>query len=240
MLNNFRNVSGSNKIWRSATIYGKGLTDEEKAQLDSLGLDKVFDLRCKSEARERPDYIPSGATYVRLNTINAQKYRYVLTDLRSRILAGHLVGPFEYKLKKNKFDSYPAIADSPVWAEVFAAMDRGEKFLFHCTEGKDRTGFCSVIIEHCLGIDDDTIMQNYLVSNELRPPKNRQNLKKMGFSQRRIDDIKYAETTHEELLLHAYNFVNEKYGNLDQMLLRKFDVTEERKARWKEIYCDTD
>lgn len=237
MLNNFRNVSGTNKIWRSATLYRKGLTDDEKTKLDSLNLDIVFDLRCKSEAREKPDYIPAGSAYMRLNTINAQKYRYVITDIRSRILAGHLVGPFEYKLKKNKFDSYTAIADSPVWAEVFAAMDRGEKFLFHCTEGKDRTGFCAVIIEHCFGIDDDTIMKNYLLSNELRPPKNRQSLRKIGFSQKLIDDIKYAETTHEELLLHAYKYVNDNYGSLDNMLLQKFNVTEERKAHWREIYC---
>lgn len=237
MLNNFRNISGTDKIWRSATIYRKNLTDKEKAQLDSLGLDIIFDLRCKSEAREKPDYVPEGCNYMRLNTINAQKYRYVLTDLRSRILAGHLVGPFEYKLKKNKFDSYPAIADSPVWEQVFAAMDRGDKILFHCTEGKDRTGFCAAILEHCFDISDEEIMQNYMLSNELRPPKNRQSLRKIGFSQKLIDDIKYAESTHEELLLHALNSVNEKYGSLDEMLLKKFDVTEERKAKWKEVYC---
>lgn len=236
MLNNFRNVSGTDKIWRSATIYKRNLTDDEKATLDSLGLDRIFDLRCRMEAFEKPDYIPEGTEYTRLNTINAQKYRYVLTDLRSRILAGHLVGRFEYKLKKNKIDSYPAIAFSPVWEEVFNAMDRGEKFLFHCTEGKDRTGFCACIIEHCLGISDDEIMENYMKSNELRPPKNRQKLRKMGFAQQLIDDIKYAESTHEELLLHALDAVNEEYGSLDNMLKEKFNVTEERKENWKKLY----
>ena len=237
MLNNFRNVSGTDKIWRSATIYKNQLNDEEKAMLQSLELDHIFDLRCRMEAFEKPDFVPEGCTYKRLNTINAQKYRYVLTDIRSKILAGHLVEPWSYKMRQNKWDSYEAIALSPVWKEIFEAMDRGERFLFHCTEGKDRTGFCAVIIEHCLGISDEEIMANYLISNELRPPKDRQKqLERLKFSQRRIDDIRYAESTHEELLLHAYDIVNENYGSLDEMLLKKFDVTEERKTKWKEVY----
>ena len=236
MLNNFRNVSGTNKIWRSATLYNKGLNDAERKKLSSLGLDIIFDLRCRSEAFEKPDFVPEGTKYVRLNTINAQKYRFVITDYRSRILAAHNVGPFKDRMIKNKWDSYSAIALSPVWEEVFKAMDRGDKFLFHCTEGKDRTGFCAVIIEHCLGVSDEEIMSNYLLSNELRPPKNRQSLRKIGFSQHQIDNIKYAESTHEELLLHAYETVNKKYGSLDEMLLKKFGVTEERKAHWKEVY----
>ena len=236
MLTNFRNVSGTDKIFRSATLYKRDLTDDEKDYLSSLNLDCIYDLRCRSEAFEKPDFIPDGCNYKRLNTLNAQKYRYVLTDYRSRILAGHMVGPFEYKLKKNKWDSYAGIALSDVWSEIFSAMDRGERFVFHCTEGKDRTGFCANIIEHCLGISDDEIMANYLISNELRPPKNRQSIRKLGYSQKLVDDIRYAETTHEELLLHAWDTVNENYGSLDQMLLEKFGVTEERKARWKEIY----
>lgn len=236
MLNNFRNTLGTDKIWRSATVYKNQLTDEEKEMISSLDLDHIFDLRCRLEAFEKPDFVPECCKYERLNTINAQKYRYVLTDYRSRILACHLVGPFAYRMKQNKWDSYEGIALSPVWEEVFNAMDRGERFLFHCTEGKDRTGFCAAIIEHCLGISDDEIMQGYLLSNELRPPKDRQKLRSFGFSQRRIDDIRYAETTHEELLLHAYDVVNENFGSLDEMLLLKFNVTEERKAKWKEVY----
>jgi len=236
MLNNFRNVSGTDKIFRSATLYKEHLLDTDKEYLDSLNIDTVYDLRAFSEAFEKPDYIPKGANYKRLSTINPQKYRYVLTDYRSRILAVHLFGPFAYKMKKNKWDSYAAIALSPVWETIFNAMDRGERFIFHCTEGKDRTGFCAAIIEHCLGVSDNEIMYNYILSNELRPPKNRQSLRKMGISQRRIDDIKYAETTHEELLLHAYETVNENFGSLDEMLLKKFNVTEERKAKWKEVY----
>lgn len=244
MLTNFRDLGGlicadgsmiaPGKIYRSAVM--KNIDDEDKLRLDSLGLDTIFDLRVKAEAREVPDYVPEGCTYKQMDVFDPWKYRYIVVTVRSKILVGHLRGPFEYKLKKNKEDSYEAIALSDVWSEIFDAMDRGETFLFHCTEGKDRTGFCAMLIEHCLGRDNDGIMEEYLLSNELRPPKDRSKLKYIGFSKKLIEDIKYAETTHPELLLRAYAAVDREYGSLDNMLLQKFNVTEERKEKWRKTY----
>jgi len=40
--------------------------------------------------------------------------------------------------------------------------------LFNCTAGKDRTGMVAAILLRILGVDDDTIMADYLLSNEVR------------------------------------------------------------------------
>ncbi len=39
-------------------------------------------------------------------------------------------------------------------------------FLLHCSAGKDRTGFGAALILAALGVDEDTIMQDYLLTNE--------------------------------------------------------------------------
>jgi protein-tyrosine phosphatase len=39
-------------------------------------------------------------------------------------------------------------------------------FLFHCSAGKDRTGFGAALILAALGVDDETIMADYLLTNE--------------------------------------------------------------------------
>ncbi len=41
-------------------------------------------------------------------------------------------------------------------------------FLFHCSKGKDRTGIAAMILLGALGCDDETIMRDYLLSNEYR------------------------------------------------------------------------
>ncbi len=39
-------------------------------------------------------------------------------------------------------------------------------FLLHCSAGKDRTGFGAALILAALGVDENTIMQDYLLTNE--------------------------------------------------------------------------
>jgi protein-tyrosine phosphatase len=39
-------------------------------------------------------------------------------------------------------------------------------FLFHCSAGKDRTGFGAALILAALGVDEETIMADYLLTNE--------------------------------------------------------------------------
>jgi protein-tyrosine phosphatase len=43
--------------------------------------------------------------------------------------------------------------------------------LFHCTAGKDRTGVAAALILHTLGVDEDIIMQDYVMSESLLQPE---------------------------------------------------------------------
>ena len=49
-------------------------------------------------------------------------------------------------------------------------------FLFHCSKGKDRTGIAAMILLGALGCDDETILQDYLLSNEYRSEEIRKRL----------------------------------------------------------------
>ncbi|MEV0104091.1 tyrosine-protein phosphatase, partial [Nocardia sp. NPDC050789] len=43
--------------------------------------------------------------------------------------------------------------------------------LFHCTAGKDRTGWTSAVLLTLLGVDKDTVYYDYLLSNYYRGAK---------------------------------------------------------------------
>ena len=58
-------------------------------------------------------------------------------------------------------------------------------FLFHCAKGKDRTGIAAMIILGALGADDETILQDFLLSNVYR---------KKAISER----VKEGRSTHPE------------------------------------------
>jgi protein-tyrosine phosphatase len=62
------------------------------------------------------------------------------------------------------------VADSlvvPHYKEFFALLQNPDKLplLFHCSAGKDRTGMGAALLLYALGVDDSTIMNDYLASN---------------------------------------------------------------------------
>ena len=70
-VDNFRDLGGivlengrvikDGMIFRSGELFG--LSDGDKAELDKLGIDYIFDLRGYDEVEYKPDYIPRGAVY---------------------------------------------------------------------------------------------------------------------------------------------------------------------------------
>lgn len=57
-----------------------------------------------------------------------------------------------------------------MFARIFSellAMPANEALVYHCSAGKDRTGMVSALILMALGVDDDTIARDYLLTNKL-------------------------------------------------------------------------
>ena len=91
--------------------------------------------------------------------------------------------------------------------------DRG--FLLHCSAGKDRTGIGAALILTLLGVDRDTIVADYLISNESKELAHRmrarmeENLVQEGKSLR-IDEqiIKVMSGVRAEYLQGAYDEID--------------------------------
>jgi protein-tyrosine phosphatase len=99
------------------------------------------------------------------------------------------------------------------------STDKG--FLLHCSAGKDRTGFGAAIILTTLGVDHDTVMHDYLVSNESTDLFERmrtrmaENLRDQGMNGK-IDDeiIKVMSGVRAEYLLGAFEEIDTHYGGI--------------------------
>lgn len=60
----------------------------------------------------------------------------------------------------------------PLWQPVFdAILDAdGAPVLFHCTAGKDRTGFLAAALLKLLDVDDETVLDDFALTNAVRRP----------------------------------------------------------------------
>jgi len=221
-------------IYRSPVL--RAQNQEDLNYLIGLNVDCAFDFRCPCEVREKRDTEFNDVRFFNYPVYDENDYKLLVVAKSGRLRCAFLRGEKVNRIVESKFQCYKEMPFSSAFSHVFKAMDQGRKFIFHCSEGKDRTGIMSALILYVLGASLDTIMEDYLASNKFRPEKDRQWFKKLGFPQNLIDAIKYCESTHEDLLKASYKSVLDKYGSMENYLLKCFDITEERMKKWREFY----
>lgn len=152
-------------IYRGSSLVD--LTPQETARLEDLGLSLVLDLRAAGEAEGLDDYVPHGANYLRIAGMydaNGDEVDFSPAGI-TRIAA-----LIEEQQERFMTDLYVGMAhDNPaVHALVEHMAQGGGPIYFHCSAGKDRTGVCAAMALTLLGVDDDAIVQEFLLTNEYR------------------------------------------------------------------------
>ncbi|MTE13754.1 protein-tyrosine-phosphatase [Nocardia sp. CT2-14] len=131
-------------------------TDADLAKLAALNVTSVHDLRTGYEQRLMGvDKVPAGAT---------EHHDDIIGQAPPQVMASTLSAGT---------DLYRAFITAPGAGEGFANVlrdiaDNPGGVLFHCTAGKDRTGWTSAVLLTILGVDKDTVYYDYLLSNYYR------------------------------------------------------------------------
>jgi protein-tyrosine phosphatase len=140
-------------------------SEADRALMDKLGITVVADLRKPREREAEPSLWPD-------------KVRVIASDLGAGGEPPHLAflrkgDHSEQAVRDYMLSAYRRIpmesGNQEVYREAYKALANGEAdtgFLVHCAAGKDRTGiFCALILDE-LGVDRDTVMEDYLLTNQ--------------------------------------------------------------------------
>ncbi|MER5729658.1 tyrosine-protein phosphatase [Streptomyces sp. NPDC002138] len=195
------------EVYRSDAL--NKLTPGDLAKLQRLRVKTVFDLRMEDERTKDADKVPAGATYV-------------VAD----VFAGS--GSFQ-TLPKTPDEAVKAMTDAEkamvsgaggkkAYTQVFAGIenDRSRAVLFHCTAGKDRTGWANASLLTALGVPSETVMADYLASNDYRKAANDAVLAHLPAPQAAV--YKPMLDVRPEYLNAGYAEVKATYGSFDRYL----------------------
>lgn len=175
---NLRDVGGQStrdgRRVRTGVLYRSGQLDQtgDLAELAELGLHVVFDLRGVDELEVAPDRVPDGVEVVHLDVLSGSRERIAthLTDLFKdpEAVTGILrSGAVEEHYRATYRNLVLLDSARQAYARLFTELaERDGIALFHCTAGKDRTGWAAATLLSLLGVDDDTITADYLRSSE--------------------------------------------------------------------------
>ncbi len=232
---NFRDVGGYatkdgrhvkwGKIYRSAEL--NNLTDADLLKLQQLGIARVDDFRGPFEVKLAPDKIPLNATRIDLPSGSEH-----IGDSGSSFSKTMMKGNGDL-LMLNFYSNTAPFANRyrPVFKELLQ-LNPDSALLFHCTAGKDRTGIAAALILYALGVNEKTIMRDYLATNYYRTSENEKAIsgmvKNYGMDEataRKMMEAKekYLNATFVSII-RQYGTVNhylESVMGLDKKMLQK-------------------
>lgn len=135
------------------------LTEADNGLVEQLGVGTVVDLRSIEEREINPDTIDDreGALFVS----NDYGMKALMAPMMAR-KGEHIYEGMEVLLAPQYRSLYRRIM----------AEGSGEEgaVLYHCSAGQDRTGVATALLYDVLGVDRETILEDYHLSTELRRP----------------------------------------------------------------------
>ncbi|WP_329566837.1 tyrosine-protein phosphatase [Kitasatospora sp. NBC_01266] len=214
---NFRDAGGyrtADGHWvRMGVVYRSGdlskLSDADLAKLQRLGLAQVFDLRTPGEQQAAPDRLPAGATETTENVLGvAGTGQFNVTTPAAAVQA--------MEDAERTMVAAPS-AKSGYHALFSALVERDDQsVLYHCTAGKDRTGWASAALLTALGVPSDTVMADYLASNDYLAASNAATLAKLPPAYQAV--YKPLLGVQPEFLNAGFDEVTKDFGSFDGYL----------------------
>ena len=216
---NFRDLGGYPAAGGKTVAWGKvfrsddlqGLTRPDLDLMNTLGIRTVVDFRDQQEVSRHPDRLPASAANSVNIPIEAGKLMLGVADgnLTARKTAGIMLSV--YRALAHDFQ--------PAFREFFALLACPENLplLFHCTAGKDRTGFAAALFLSALGVDRETVLDDYMLSNEC--------LKNKYVAGIDYDDVMQPLfAVSRDYLAAAFAVIDDQYDGMDTYLRERLGV----------------
>ena len=158
-------------LLRTAALYGIS-SDDVTRLTEDYRLSVIADLRMSFEVAPKPDPVIDGVKYVSLRVINEELFTKEVEKKLS--VEGGVVERLKFLVDSGivSYDMYVGFLASDSGKKAYREFFRelvdlpaGRSLLFHCTQGKDRTGCAAMLVLSALGASEDTIMKDYLLTN---------------------------------------------------------------------------
>lgn len=199
------------------------LSDADVAKVRELGIGLVCDIRSEHERRCTPNRLPTDS----IPTWHLD----VSVDLRAghAAVAQSLIGnPTEQGAMESMLVSYRLFprAFEKHLARLFEHLltDTSAPLVFHCTAGKDRTGFVSAMLLLALGVSHEDVLEDYLLTRQYWFGERAEASLSAAISdmigQPSPAVVRALTIVSPDYLDAAYNAITADYGSIEQYLMR--------------------
>lgn len=136
-------------------------------------------------------------------------------------------------------------AGKAAYAQMFREiidLPGGEALLFHCSQGKDRTGCAAMLILSALGVDEETILEDFILTNTFNAElieSQRRMLEERGYEGEELEKLMTAmDAVNPQYMLIALEWMKENYGSALGYITRELSVSEAEIEQLRNKYLE--
>ena len=189
------------------------LTPQDQVLLAQLGVTRAVDFRGQAESAAHAYALPGVAYHPLVIEPTVVQRALALQQAGHQLTAQDAVA-----LMQETYRGF--VHDNALrFAELFRLLLASDApLVFHCTAGKDRTGFAAALILLALGVPRDVVMQDYLLTNTLyRRPE--------GMGSRAPEEVlRVLWRVQEDFLNAALQCVDQDFGGVQTYLVEVLGV----------------
>ncbi|MFK7933459.1 MAG: tyrosine-protein phosphatase [Saprospiraceae bacterium] len=232
---NFRDIGGiptqDGRVVKWGTIYRSGkladLTKRDLRYFENLGIKTILDFRNDIEIEKDPDRYPTSYDILYKQYPIGGKSGATYVAYEAKVRSGEVTGS---QSKDLFIELMRQFADSVAqdFKPVLDHIQNGNTtpLLYHCTSGKDRTGFATAMILSALNVDREIIVNDYMMSNFYRFKKIKGNLFKAKLVRMDAEMLSYVMQVNEDYINAVFTVIDEEHGGIDNYLTEQFGLTE--------------
>lgn len=236
-------MEGGRTVVPGRFFRGGALNEATSADVDvlfgELGIRCVIDVRCGWEREAKPDVSVAGVENVHIPFFDQEKVGIEYTEPA----AGTKVVGRDVACDPLHF--YGALSNvltaGQMREAVHLAFDQalaGNPVYLHCSGGKDRAGILALLILTVLGADRESILNDYLITNESRDRHYDAEFKRFlrfaDGNEELAHKLTRAHRANPENLQAFYDSLDARYGGMEAFIVETLQIDRRYRAKLKE------
>lgn len=218
---NFAGVKIKKGIFYRSAYLGKLSAIQAKEFVEDFNIGYVIDLRTDAEIKDRPDMHSDLVQYYHIPILDEFDNPLITKQNRNAVLLdisknkGGAVKYLERVYRKMVSDEKCLAQFKKVFDLILNKKD-DKAIIFHCTQGKDRTGVLAALILYALGVDEKSICTDYKRFNNSYRFKNFMisvvvAIRFLSFKVSK--DLYFLQMAHKKLIMSTFDQIKSTYND---------------------------
>ena len=227
VINSNHIINNTNRIMKPGLLFRSDklskLTNDDVQKIKELNIKHIIDFRSASEKNHSPNTLIEGMNYIEMPIdadSNFDELHSILNGTSDKNVKNFLIDVNHDFIVKY----YHIFSDF-----IKIILEKREPILFHCTAGKDRTGFAAALILYLLDFNMNYIYNDYLHSNTCLEGNVSGLLtyiaNLMNVSEERAQLLMPLLIVDKEYLDEAFITANAVHGSFDNYIADKLNIT---------------